>query len=265
MAGTAVDTKANTQVAQADLFDIFEANAGDGLENIGTDEMQIPFLRILQALSPQLNKLDPLYIKGAEQGDLFNTVTNKVYKGEEGMVVIPVAFDTKYLEFGLRDLGGGFVQELKADDPNILQTNREGSHEMLPSGNELVRTHQHLVLVFDEKTGEYEAGVLDMKKTQLVVSRKWNSQRKSVRMKGKNGMFVLPIYGTAWRVKTVSQSNDRGTWYNFSIDRVEDVSKMKEAMLEAKSRAESFKKGEIKTAAGTSEEMDQAKSGDVPF
>ena len=32
-------------------MDMFEENAGAGLEKIGSDEMQIPFLRILQALS----------------------------------------------------------------------------------------------------------------------------------------------------------------------------------------------------------------------
>ena len=51
--------------------------------------MQIPFIRILQALSPQLNKQDSLYIKGAEQGDIFNTVNQEIYKADEGVIVVP--------------------------------------------------------------------------------------------------------------------------------------------------------------------------------
>ena len=83
---------------------------------------------------------------------------------------------------------------------------------------------------------------------------------------GKNGPFVLPIYGTAWRITTVSESNDQGTWYNFRVTRETDVSKMGQAMLEAKKMAESFSKGEIRTAAGTSDEMAEAtKAADVPF
>jgi hypothetical protein len=267
MSKTAVAETKATSVAPADLMDMFEENAGAGLEHIGSDEMQIPFVRILQALSPQLNKQDALYIKGAEQGDIFNTVSNRIYKADEGLVVIPVAFETKYLEFQLRASGGGFVGERNPNDPDLAQTRREGPAEILPSGNELVRTHQHLVLVYDEDTGEYEPAVMDMKKTQLKVSRKWNSQRKSVRAMGKNGMFLLPIYGTAWRVTTIAESNDQGSWYNFRIERVEDVAQMGHAMLEAKTMAESFQKGEIKTAAASKEEMRQAEVNvdDMPF
>ena len=66
---------------------------------------------------------------------------------------------------------------------------------------------------------------------------------------------------------TIAESNDQGSWYNFRIDRVEDVAEMGHAMLEAKTMAESFQKGEIKTAAASNEEMKQADSykDEVPF
>ena len=141
MSKTAVAEATTTSVAPADLMDMFEENAGAGLEKIGSDEMQIPFLRILQALSPQLNKQDSLYIKGAEQGDLFNTVSNRIYKADEGMVVINVAFETKYLEFQLRSAGGGFVRgEEPERSPDQLVRLGEGP-EILPSVTSLcVRT-----------------------------------------------------------------------------------------------------------------------------
>jgi len=266
MATTAVAEKANTSLAPEGLMDIFEENAGAGFEKIGQEQMQIPFVRILQALSPQLNKEKPEYIKGASQGDIFNTVTGEIYSEDTGVVVIPVAFEMKYLEFTPRSAGGGLVRELEHNDPDLSNTTREGAAEILPSGNELVRCHQHLVMVYNEETGDYDPAVLDMKKTQLKVSKKWNSQRTACRAVGKNGPFILPIYGTAWRITTVSESNDQGTWYNFKVARETDVSKMGQAMLAAKEMAESFKKGEIKTAAGTSDEMAQAtKAADVPF
>jgi len=76
----AVAQKEKTEVAVSNLSSLLEEEAGAGLENFTTDDMQIPFIRILQALSPQLNKQDSMYIKGAEQGDIFNTVTQEVYK-----------------------------------------------------------------------------------------------------------------------------------------------------------------------------------------
>ena len=58
--------------------------------------------------------------------------------------------EKKFLEFALRSTGGGFIKELSPDDKDINLTNREGTIEMLPSGNELVRTHQHLVIAKGE-------------------------------------------------------------------------------------------------------------------
>ncbi len=77
--------KKTTDVVVSELDKMLEADAGVGLENITTEDMQIPFIRIIQALSPQLQKDDPLYIKGAEQGDIFNTVTQEMYKADEGV------------------------------------------------------------------------------------------------------------------------------------------------------------------------------------
>ena len=51
------------------------------METIGADDMQIPFLRILQPLSPQLLKTDSKFIKGASAGDIFNTVNWSVLGG----------------------------------------------------------------------------------------------------------------------------------------------------------------------------------------
>ena len=53
------------ETAVANIMEQFEAHAGAGMDSIGTEDMQIPFLRILQPLSPQLLKTDPKFIKGA--------------------------------------------------------------------------------------------------------------------------------------------------------------------------------------------------------
>ena len=63
----AVAEKQATEVAPSTLSSLLEEEAGAGLENFTTEDMQIPFIRILQALSPQLNKQDSMYIKGAEE------------------------------------------------------------------------------------------------------------------------------------------------------------------------------------------------------
>ena len=252
--------KKTTTVVASELDKMLEADAGVGLENITTDDMQIPFIRIIQALSPQLQKDDPLYIKGAEQGDIFNTVSQEVFKQDEGVIVVPAFFEKKFLEFQLRSSGGGFVRELAADDKDITMTSREGTIELLPNGNELVRTHQHLVIA-QSADGTIAPSVLDMKKTQLKVSRRWNTLKNSARLPSG---ALMPIYGTAWQVTTVLEANDQGKWFNYKLDRVNDITpEIEKMMLEARNMYQGVSKGEVKMAAASADEI--AKEEDVPF
>ena len=252
--------KKTTQVVASELDKMLEADAGVGLENITTEDMQIPFIRIIQALSPQLQKDDPLYIKGAEQGDIFNTVSQEVYKQDEGVIVVPAFFEKKFLEFQLRSSGGGFVRELAADDKDITMTERDGTNELLPNGNELVRTHQHLVIA-QSTDGTIAPSVLDMKKSQLKVSRRWNTLKNSARLPSG---ALMPIYGTAWRVTTVLEANDQGKWFNYKLDRVNDLTPdIEKMMLEARNMYQGVSKGEVKMAAASADEI--AKEEDVPF
>ena len=255
-----VAQKKTTQVVASELDKMLEADAGVGLENITTEDMQIPFIRIIQALAPQLQKDDPLYIKGAEQGDIFNTVSQEIYKQDEGVIVVPAFFEKKFLEFQLRSSGGGFVRELAADDKDITMTSREGTIELLPNGNELVRTHQHLVIA-QSADGTIAPSVLDMKKTQLKVSRRWNTLKNSARLPSG---ALMPIYGTAWQVTTVLEANDQGKWFNYKLDRVNDITPdIEKMMLEARNMYQGVSKGEVKMAAASADEI--AKEEDVPF
>ena len=255
-----VAQRKTTQVVASELDKMLEADAGVGLENITTEDMQIPFIRIIQALSPQLQKDDPLYIKGAEQGDIFNTVSQEIYKQDEGVIVVPAFFEKKFLEFQLRSSGGGFVRELAADDKDITMTSREGTIELLPNGNELVRTHQHLVIA-QSADGTIAPSVLDMKKTQLKVSRRWNTLKNSARLPSG---ALMPIYGTAWQVTTVLEANDQGKWFNYKLDRINDVTpEIEKMMLEARNMYQGVSKGEVKMAAAPADDM--AKEDDVPF
>ena len=255
-----VAQRKTTQVVASELDKMLEADAGVGLENITTEDMQIPFIRIIQALSPQLQKDDPLYIKGAEQGDIFNTVSQEIYKQDEGVIVVPAFFEKKFLEFQLRSSGGGFVRELAADDKDITMTSREGTIELLPNGNELVRTHQHLVIA-QSADGTIAPSVLDMKKTQLKVSRRWNTLKNSARLPSG---ALMPIYGTAWQVTTVLEANDQGKWFNYKLDRINEITPaIEKMMLEARNMYQGVSKGEVKMAAASADEI--AKEEDVPF
>ena len=237
-----VTKKSNTNVSNI-LDDILET-AGEGVD-YETSELQIPFIRVIQALSPQIKKSDAAFIKGAEQGDLFNTVTGEVWKGEEGINVIPCYQETKHLEFTPRDQGGGFVGELPAGDPNILKTTRQGAKETLPSSNELVKSDQHYCMVLN-KDGSAQPAIVDMKSTQLKISRRWKTQIAMQKIPDKNGVMRTPaLFATIWNLKTVEESNDMGTWYNYTVEKV-DLVKDKNLFIDAKNFRSSVESGAAK-------------------
>ncbi len=260
-----VATKKNAELS-TDLMDDILEFAGEGAA-FGADEMQIPFIRALQALSPQLNKKKPEYIDGAEQGDLFNTVTGQVWKGEEGVTIIPCYQVTKYLEFTPRDMGGGFRGEISPTNPVLQQTTRQGSKELLPTGNELVKSDQHYCLVLDGE-GSFQPAVIDMKSTQLKVSRRWKTQIAMQKIKHpKTGQMITPpLFATEWKITTVEESNDQGSWFNPSVEKVGLVGE-RDLMLEAKAFRDSVAAGEAKAVAEesvpTSSSVEQDDS--IPF
>jgi len=262
---TAVATKQNAELSTDVLDDILEF-AGEGT-SFSADEMQVPFVRALQALSPQLGKKKPEYIEGAEQGDLFNTVTGEVWKGDDGVTIIPCYQTTKYLEFVPRDQGGGFRGEIDPTDPILQRTSRVGSKEVLPTGNELVKSDQHFCLVLGED-GAFQPAVIDMKSTQLKVSRRWKTQIAMQKIKHpKTGaMITPPLFATMWKITTVEESNDQGTWFTPSVEKVGLV-QSRDLMLEAKTFRDSVAAGELKAAPegavppATSVQQDD----DIPF
>lgn len=265
----AVQKKETTAIAGLDID--LEAHAGAGMDQIGVDDMQMPFLRVVQALSSYCKKSDPDYLAAASQGDFINTVTKQLWKTDEGadLYVIPCGYTTKKLEFVPRDAGGGFQGEIEPSDPVLRQTTKDGGMELLPNGNEVVTTHQHLVLIVDAETGATQQAVMDLKKTGIKVSKRWNTQMKMVQYPGKDGMFNPPMWATVWKLSSVEESNDRGSWYIPKVEAAEPTAVPASAIKEAKAFFESFQAGEVKTAAGTADELgggnDTIESTDVPF
>ena len=262
---TAVATKKNAELSTDVMDDILEF-AGEGAA-YDSSEMQIPFVRILQAMSPQLKKREAEYIEGAEQGDMFNTVTKQFWTGEDGLIVIPCFQTTKYLEFTPREQGGGFRGEIAATDPILQRTTRQGAKEILPTGNELVKSDQHYCLIVAQD-GSYQPVVIDMKSSQLKVSRRWKTQIALQKVKHpKTGQSITPpLFANQWKFTTVEESNDQGSWFNYQIELV-GLIQDRNLMLEAKAFRDSVASGEVKAAPeeGPSTPSSSVNESDIPF
>tara|TARA_R110002020_G_C16045774_1_gene754099 strand:+ start:27 stop:824 length:798 start_codon:yes stop_codon:yes gene_type:complete len=245
----------------AELAKEFEASSGLGFEEVTTKDLQMPFVRIAQAMSPQVKKNDAAFISGCGQGDIYNTVTNQFWGGDDGVVVQPVFFQMKFLEFVPRTEGGGFVGELASNSKDVLEAVRDKATgmELLSSGNELVRTAQHYVKIVHED-GNLESAVIDMKKTQLKKSRLWNSMM----MMQKHNGNMLPAFANTYRLKSVEDGNDKGSWFTWSISLENKVESL-ENFREAKEFYTSIARGELQIAAPPPERVIESSSEEIPF
>ena len=73
-----VETK-TASVPSLDMSSL-EEFAGAGAENITSNDVSLPFLKILTNNSPQVTQGDSKFIENARPGQVINTVLNKLYK-----------------------------------------------------------------------------------------------------------------------------------------------------------------------------------------
>jgi hypothetical protein len=110
--------------------------------------------------------------------------------------------------------------------------------------------------------------VVDMKSTQLKVSRRWKTQIAMQKVKNpKTGAMVTPpVFATMWRLYSVEESNDQGSWGNWQVERIGLVEN-RDLLLEAKAFRDSIAAGEVKAAPETGQTMGgAANDGDeIPF
>ena len=266
MAKNAQQVAVKAEGGSVTVIDDSLLNLGTGLEDTTAEDFAIPFLQVLQALSPQLNKNDGKYIKGAEQGNVYNTVTGDLVDGDEGLIVVPCYYNKKYLEWSPRESGGGLVNTHDTRDILASTTKNERGQFVLDNGNYIAETAHFYVMVCNEDESEWSQAVIAMTSTQLTKARKWVSQMKQRRVKNSAGQMVeAPMFLFKYRLKTIHEQNDRGSWYGWSIG-LEGQANNKEMILEGANFLNMIKSGEVQAkdpdAGGVQQEKDDI---DTPF
>jgi hypothetical protein len=234
-------TKKETNLPTASLF---EADAQGGFENMEQQDLALPFLRILGQLSPQVNERDAKYVEGAKPGMIYNTVTSELYDGVKGINVIPCYYKREYIEWQDRGEGTGApVAVHAATSPIIHEAKRDSMNkDRLKSGNYLENTASYFVMVCKDDSAE--TALITMKSTQLKASKNWNSLMSGIKLQGKDGLFTPPMFSHVYNLKTVQQSNDKGTWFGWSVSKVGPVQN-KSLYEQAKVFASSVKSGDV--------------------
>ena len=252
----AVAAKAETSNALV-LSSNFEQDAAAGFANMSQEDFALPFLRLLTNTSPEVGEVD-----GAMPGMIYNSVTGQLFDGKKGIIVVPAAYTRQYIEWAPRGSGSGAPIAIHPATSDILsKTHREpgDNKDYLDNGNYIENTANHYVMVVDE-SGVPSPAMIVMKSTQLKKSRKWNSMMMSVKLQGSNGLYTPPMYSQLYRLTSVSESNDKGKWFGWEVERVGSVEDAN-VYQAAKAFAMSVNSGEVKV-----KHQDEAEAKDnIPF
>jgi len=199
-----------------------EQFADEGFENVDSKSLALPFLKILGQLSPQVTQGDSQFIPDARPGMIFNTVTNQLYDGQNGISVVPCFYKLEYIEWRDRGMDGSSapVNIYSADSDIMSKTTRDDKNkDRLENGNYVEETASHYVLIVEDKDVSSTA-MMTMKSTQRKKSKKWNSMMMSVREKKKDGSgyFKPAPFTQMYTLKTVLEKNNLGSWYGWEIE-----------------------------------------------
>ena len=202
-------------VATVDL----EKFADTGFDNVDSKSLALPFLKVLGQLSPQVTQGDAQFMPQARAGMIYNTVTDELYDGSQGILVIPCFYKLEYIEWKDRDKGAVAPINVYPADSDIMSKTTRGDDgkDRLSNGNYVEETASHYVIICEE--GKHSSALITMKSTQRKKSKKWNSMMMSLRSKKKDGQgFFKPApFTQTYRLKTVLEKNNLGSWYGWEI------------------------------------------------
>jgi len=207
----ALATRGSTALARPSFI-----KEGDvrGTENITTNDIKFPALRLAQAMSPEVKRADPAYLAGLREGELFNSITRQVYGEEPVHLVIVNQLGHRNVEFDPDDRNVVLAGDIPDDDPRCdftFQTIDGVQKRIKPRAT---RFYDYLVLLIREGV-DPELMTLSLKSTQLKKAKVLNSQLK---------LSKLPTFAHLFKATPVPEHKGANSWYGWRFDAVGYVS-----------------------------------------
>lgn len=233
----------------AELLASMGEDAGLGVST-DPNEVGIPFLGILQDLSPQVKKRDEKYIDGAEVGDIYNNVTREVIPAKVGFDWIEVGFEAAQVEW--KPNRGGLAGKHPHDTPlkNEVRMVQDGEKQVptLPNGNILTETKYHYGLyrrsaTADQPAGNWEAAVIGMASSMIKNSRELEGMKKRLRLPNN---AVAPAFAVRYHFGTKLVSKNNNEWFVWDIEQGPWVSS--DEYYVARELAQQVAAGAVKTS-----------------
>lgn len=235
-------------------------DAGAGFEGQSQDDVQTPFLQVLQSNSPQCKPEDAdRYREDARPGMLLNTVTGELYKE---IAFVPAAAERVIVEWRKRTSGGGFVARHPAGGELIARARQKAGKEFgkIPHPDQADHELIDTVYVFGlAGTDNPVPAVLAFTSTKMKVWRAWNTQMKQLLIPAGDRKICPPMFAHSVILKTKPEKNNKGSFFNLSIVpsagdvRASLLAPNDERYMAARALAELVRSGKAQVAEDTGE------------
>lgn len=194
------------------------ADSGAGLEEVGADDIAVPYLSILQKQSKLMDR--PGFT--GKPGQFVHTITTELYDGEKGVDVIPCHFRRFWREITPDPKNPKFIAEHPAnwsrakgasfDGPLRRHICHDGTH-----ANQIMRFYCLLVSPVETP----QPVCLTFKGSQIKAAKAWNSMLSVMTMDIPTDQGVrkvqAPTFVSLWNLTTRRFENEDGSWYGYEI------------------------------------------------
>lgn len=190
-----------------------QANVGRGSENVTTDDLAIPRIKLLQAISEEVLMGNPKQVTGASAGMLMNSVSNVLYSS---FFAVNLHFAKKTVVWRKRKMGGGIYETFSSEAEALVALEEAGEDV---KNFDISENPTHLVMLVSEQGEPKGLALIDMPGTKIKVSKRWNSMIAEAEAEGN------PRFGCVWHVGVKGESNAQGNFYNLELLDIADGAK----------------------------------------
>lgn len=242
-----------------------EEDIGAGYEHQSKADTTIPFIVLLQGLSPQCVEQR----EGCKPGAWFNTATEDVYPKDEGFNFVPATTRHYFGEWTPRKLGGGFHGHYAPDEQIVLQAIKEAEQfgkYTLDNGNELVECFYVYGIV--DFMDMLSMAVIGFKATMIRSYKSWQTRLQQLRIPTPDGRMIRPpLYAHLTNITSKMRQNEKGQFYVPSITAANGT--LMESLIPANDErfqmAKALRKLVDSGDAIIDPDQDQPKQDDTPF
>ena len=179
-----------------------------GQENIQNNDIKPPALRLAQAMSPEVKRAEPQYIKDLREGDLFNSITQEIYGDQPVSFLIVNYLGHRNVEFDPTDRNVVLEGDIPDNDPRCQFTVTVVDGKPVKQKPRATQFKDFLILLLPEGA-DPQLMTLTLKSTQLKKA----TRLLTILKLSKLDTFAHLIKGTP-----TPERKGNNSWYGWRFD-----------------------------------------------